>query len=181
MGLIINPRGTSGSGKTELVRRILAEYGWRRRGTLDGVQPIFWPRRKAPFAYRLQHPLHGRPLVVLGHYEVTSGGCDTIRVKDGGLAEAARIADEFAASGHDVLLEGLRLSSDVELSRKLAASHAMHVLLLTTPIDECVRNLIGRRRAARATFHSIKTAVLDEHSRVQQACERLSPCQGWIC
>jgi len=113
---------------------------------------------------------------VLGHYEVTSGGCDTIRVKDGGLAEAARIADEFAASGHDVLLEGLRLSSDVGLSRKLAAAHAMHVLLLATPIDECVRNLIGRRRAARASFHSIKTAVLDEHSRVQQTCERLSPC-----
>jgi hypothetical protein len=176
MGLIINPRGTSGSGKTELVRRILAEYGWRRGGTLDEVQPLFWPRRKAPFAYRLQHPLDGRPLIVLGHYGVTSGGCDTIRVKDGGLAEAARLADEFATSGYDVLLEGLRLSSDVELSRKLAASDAMHVLLLTTPIDECVRNLIGRRRAGRARFHSIKTGVLNEHTRVQQACERLRPC-----
>lgn len=28
-GVIINPRGTSGSGKTELVRRIMAEYGWK--------------------------------------------------------------------------------------------------------------------------------------------------------
>src|SRR5919112_3307061 len=88
MGIIINPRGPSGSGKTELVRRILAEYGWRRGGTLDGVQPLFWPRRKAPFAYRLQHPLHGRPLIVLGHYEVTSGGCDPIPGEGGGLSEA---------------------------------------------------------------------------------------------
>jgi len=31
-GLIVNPRGTSGSGKTEFVRRLMAEYGWKPGG-----------------------------------------------------------------------------------------------------------------------------------------------------
>jgi hypothetical protein len=176
MGLIINPRGASGSGKTELVRRILGEYGWKRGGGSEGLEPLFWPRRKVPFAYRLCHPAMGAPLVVLGHYEVTSGGCDTIRVSDGGLAEAARTADQFASSGYDVVLEGLRLSSDVNLTRRLADLHAVHILLLSTPIEQCVKNLIARRRAGKASFGRIERAVIGEHRRVREACELLRGC-----
>ena len=55
--------------------------------------------------YRLRHRLGGRPLAVVGHYEVTGGGCDTIRAADGGLGEIMRRAADYAASGHDVLLE----------------------------------------------------------------------------
>jgi hypothetical protein len=98
------------------------------------VEPIYQSRRKLPFAYRLRHPSKGRPLVVVGHYEVTSGGCDTIRARDGGLAEAVAFAGEFASRGHDVMIEGLRLSSEVALSAKLAAAHPLHILLLSTPV-----------------------------------------------
>ncbi len=103
MGLIINPRGTSGSGKTELVRRILAGYDWERGATRKGgsnIEPIYRAGRSSPFAYRLQHPLGGRPLMVLGHYEATSGGCDTIRARDGGIAQIMRCAGEYGSEGH---------------------------------------------------------------------------------
>jgi hypothetical protein len=56
MGVIINPRGTSGSGKTELVRRLLSDYGWKRGGD---VEPIHRKGRERPIAYLLQHPLGG--------------------------------------------------------------------------------------------------------------------------
>ena len=86
MGVIVNPRGTSGSGKTELVRRIAAEYGW-----YDGVaNPVRREGRERPIAYCLPHPLGFRPLLLLGNYEVASGGCDTIRLAEGGLDEAFR-------------------------------------------------------------------------------------------
>ena len=149
--MIINPRGTSGSGKTELVRRLLAQYGWQRGARFEGAgpKPIHRAGRCRPLGYRLGHPLGGRPLAVLGHYEVTSGGCDTNRAADGGLEESMRGAADYAATGHDVLIEGQRLSSEHERSAALARSHGLHILRLTTPLDQCARNLVWRRRSRR--------------------------------
>ena len=93
MGLIINPRGSSGSGKTELVLRILGEYGWTRNSpdARSGIRPIYREGRSEPFAYRLQHPWAERPLIVLGHYLATSGGCDTICAQDGGCPRSCAV------------------------------------------------------------------------------------------
>jgi hypothetical protein len=112
--------------------------------------------------------------VVLGHYEATSGGCDTIREVDGGLREILRSADEYAASGYDMLIEGLHLSSEVEVSRELARAQGLHILRLSTPLDQCVRNLVSRRRARRDAVPSIARNTAVEHRRVDEACERLA-------
>lgn len=174
MGLIINPRGIGGSGKTELVRRILTLYGWRRglgsayRGS---IQPVFRTGRSRPFGYRLEHPFGARPLVVLGHYEATSGGCDTIRLADGGLAEIVRCAGIYASSGHDVVIEGLRLSSDIEHSLALTDSHDFRILHLRTPLQRCVSNLARRRRAGRGALAPLARAAEAQQRSVEEACE----------
>ena len=170
MGIIINPRGSSGSGKTELVRRTLQEYRWNRGGA---AEPIYREGRKRPLGYRLSHPYRGPPLAVLGHYEATSGGADTIRMADGGLTAIMRFADEHASAGYDVLMEGLRLSSEHELSTELARSHSLHVLRLTTPPAECVSNLISRRRASRSESTRIASNVAGEQASVEVACRIL--------
>jgi hypothetical protein len=175
MGIIVNPRGTSGSGKTELVRRILAHYGWQPgagSGGAGGPEPIYREGRSRPLGYRLEHPLGGPPLAVVGHYEVTSGGCDTIRAIDGGLPEITRRAAEFAATGHDVLVEGQLLSSEYQRSAELARAHDLHILRLTTPLEQCARNLVSRRRARRDTWPSVAGAVAIEHEMVAEACAR---------
>ena len=82
MPVIINVRGPGGSGKTELARRILQDYGGRLGAR---VESILRDGREQPMGYRLLHPQGGRPLIVLGHYEKRSGGCDTIPEADGGL------------------------------------------------------------------------------------------------
>jgi hypothetical protein len=166
MGVIINPRGTSGSGKTEFVRRLLSDYGWKRGGD---VEPIHRKSRDRPIAYLLQHPFGGRPLAVLGHYEVTSGGCDTIRTADGGLDEAFRLADEYASTAHDVLLEGLVLSGEHARSAALAKAHQLHVLRLSTPLDRCIRNVIARQRAGRRNWASIVRTATMQHANVEEA------------
>jgi predicted kinase len=173
MSVIINPRGASGSGKTELARRILAGYGWGREGR---PEPIHRRGRDRPIAYRLAHPLGGRPLAVLGHYETTSGGCDTIRLVDGGMAEIFRLADAYACSGHDVLLEGLLLSNEERESAALAEKHELHVLCLDTPLDRRVQNLIARRRTGWQHGATIARTTGMQQQEIEQAYRRLRAC-----
>jgi hypothetical protein len=168
MGVIVNPRGTSGSGKTELVRRIAAEYGWN-----DGAaNPIHREGRERPIAYHLPHPLGHRPLLLLGDYRATSGGCDTIRLADGGMDEAFRLADHYAARGHDVLLEGLLLSSEYHRSTMLAALHKFYIIHLDTPLDRCISNVIARQRASGSRRLSAARTATMHYSNIEEACRK---------
>lgn len=165
MGIIVNPRGTSGAGKTELARRILAAYGWRP-GHHHGPG-IVW---------RLPHPRGGRPLAVVGPYAGTAGGCDRVRAADGGLAEVFRLADRWAGLGHDVLLEGLELSAELRFSAQLARRHPLHVLHLATPLERCVRNAAARQRAGTDRRAAIWRKAAAEQARIVRACSVLQSC-----
>lgn len=173
MGITINLRGTGGAGKTEFVRRILGDYGWKRHEP-GPVEAIRQRGRRRPIAYRAPHPAEGRPLLVPGHYEATCGGCDTITVRDGGLEAVFRLAAEHAATGHDVLLEGLHLSADHELTAAYAARHPLHVVWLDTPAEACVRHLLARRRSGRAAEAATAAKIAAEREAIARACERLS-------
>jgi hypothetical protein len=155
-GLVVNLRGTSGAGKTALVRRLMEEYG--AAPDCGPATPLMRCGRTRPIVWALPHPAGGRPLAVLGDYYggATRGGCDTIPLRDGGMAEAFRLADELARAGHDVLLEGLALSADVRGTAALAAEHRVLVLCLATPLEECVRNVVRRRRAGTAALPAIR-------------------------
>jgi hypothetical protein len=169
MGLVINPRGTSGAGRTELVRRIVTEY--RLAG--GEAEPLWRPGRPRPIGWRIGHPGAGRPLAVIGHYEATRGGCDTIPDQDGGLDGAFRLADALAQGGHDVLIEGLRLSGDHCRTAALARVHRVHVLHLDTPLDACARNVTARRRAGRGALAAIERTVGACQDALAAACEAL--------
>lgn len=165
MGLILNPRGASGAGKSEFVRRIMGWYG--------APEPVHRPGRVPPMLYRFAHPLGGRTLVVLGHYERTSGGCDTITLRDGGLGAVFHLATLYAASGDDVLIEGLSLSQEHVRSAVLAEAQTLHVLRLTTPVATCIRNAVGRRRANTLVRPRIAETVAQQDRCIEAACARL--------
>jgi hypothetical protein len=178
MGVIVNPRGASGSGKTALVRRILVDYGW---GTGNGTEPIGRTGRARPIGYRLRHPLGGCPLAVVGYYGAAAcGGCDTIPARDGGLDEVFRLADGLAATGHNVLLEGLVLSGECRCTVELAHRHSLHVLRLDTPLEQCVSNLTVRRRASRTARPQIASTVAAQHDAITDACARLRWCAASV-
>jgi hypothetical protein len=156
-GLVVNLRGTSGAGKTELVRRLIGLYSGAQVGAAGTA--LTRHGRTRPIVWVLPHPAGGRPLAVLGDYDggAARGGCDTIPLRDGGMAEAFRLADDLARDGHDVLLEGLALSADVRDTAALAAAgRRVHVLCLATPLEECVRNVVRRRRAGAAALPAIR-------------------------
>ncbi|MGQ9370817.1 hypothetical protein [Azospirillum sp. A39] len=171
MGIVINPRGTAGSGKTTFARRILAAYGWPAGA---GVQTLHRDGRDRPIAYRLAHPRGGRPLVVLGEYRGVRGGCDTIGRCDGGLPGALGLAADLSAGGHDVLLEGLVLSAEHRLSAAFARARPLHVLNLATSVDASARALAARRRAGPGSLPALVRKVTAEHAAVAAACARLA-------
>lgn len=92
--MIINIRGTSGSGKSHLVRSVMDLYGLRTK--------FFVENRKQPIGYTAHRRTSGRNLSVLGHYETACGGCDTIPSLDQIFSRAMKAHGE-----HDVLFEGL--------------------------------------------------------------------------
>ena len=111
---------------------------------------------------------------VIGHYEATRGGTDTIPLTDGGLNEAFRLAGELAADG-DVLLEGLQLSGDVERTAALARAQrlrgsALHVLCLDVPVDRCIRNVMARRRAGQGAIRAITHTAEVNQASFASAC-----------
>ena len=163
MARIINRRGVSGAGKTELVRRVLA-------GCV--LAPAFQLGRRSPIAYRAISGL-GRPFIVIGDYGRRSGGCDTITQHDGGLNEAFRMADAYADEGISVVLEGLLLSEEVMKSARLAQKHDLRVICLTTSTEICVRQLLARRRVSATLASRTAALVSDRQARIASATEEL--------
>jgi hypothetical protein len=175
LGLVINPRGTSGAGKTWLVREVMAAY---RRG---GSEPsaIMRQGRSRPIGWRLSHPTGGRTLCVVGDYQGARGGTDTIPLTDGGLDEAFRIAASEARAGHHVLLEGYQLSGEHDRTVELAhmqrsRGQALHVLCLDVPLSRCVENLVRRRRAGHAARPAIERTAQAGQDALAHACFLLS-------
>lgn len=138
--MIINIKGTSGSGKSTIVRKIMDLYKGQKI-------PYKEAGRRQPIGYVLyrseaQHS--GKPLAVVGHYETACGGCDTINKMDR-IYELVRQAHQ---NGYDVLFEGLLLSAEFQRTYKLHADELpLLVLGMDIPLDVCIESVNKRRWA----------------------------------
>lgn len=142
--MIVNVRGTSGSGKSTLVRNIMALYPVRSPYNTQG--------RKRPLGYSLG--LDSDPpltLFVPGHYETACGGCDTIKTVDE-VYRMVRVA-ALGAPVLDVIYEGIMVQDDVrravemDLELRATGQPPLVVIGLTTPVEECLAAVRGRREA----------------------------------
>lgn len=136
--MIINLRGTSGSGKSTIVQNVMKRYQVKHavRSKDDA--------RKRPIGYILKSPTTSRWLAVPGHYEIACGGCDTINSMDQVFAQVK----EADAYGYDVLFEGAIVSTLARNVIELHLSgHPVHVISLNTPLDVCLDSINARREA----------------------------------
>lgn len=157
MSVVVNLRGTGGSGKSTVVRRVMGRYLSR--------MPLTEPGRRQPVGYVLEAP-DAVPLYVVGHYETACGGCDTIKTVDRVYEMVSAVLRD---GGHDVLYEGIMVQDDVrravELDQRLKREYGcngdqcavcqddqegchkpgLHVILLSTPIEECLAAIRARR------------------------------------
>jgi predicted kinase len=134
--MIVNIRGTSGSGKSTIVKKILelAPYPPLRLGLIG---------RKSPLGYFLV-PKKGTTLFIPGHYETACGGCDTIASLD----QVYSLIEEQAEKGFNVLYEGIMASGEyrrcVELHKR---GYKILAIGLTTPLEQCLEAIKERRKA----------------------------------
>lgn len=127
--MIIQVRGTSGSGKTWVMKKVMDQfYPWT---------PITVSGRKQPLYY--VHP--EQSLAVLGHYNSACGGCDTIGSARAVYELIQKVQAEWL--GVRIVCEGLLLSEDVKWSSQLKD---LRVVFLTTPTADCLTNIEHRRK-----------------------------------
>lgn len=130
--MIIQIRGTSGSGKSTVMRQVMDSFenGWWETHRRGRKQPLYYVNET------------NDRLLVLGHYASPCGGCDTI----GSARQVYELTTELLAENPQriILQEGLLLSEDTKWSSQLPDLRA---LFLTTPLDRCLRQIESRRKS----------------------------------
>jgi len=132
--MLINLRGTSGAGKSTVVRAFMA---------LCPDKPIYGALgSRLPEAYELVLPRCDR-LYVLGPYTTPCGGCDRILP----FALVPQLIQKYAQQGH-VVFEGLLISTCYGAIGRLMEEHDSVVMFLDTPLEICIARVEARRAAA---------------------------------
>lgn len=162
--MIVNVRGTGGSGKSTVVKRIMELYSDKTPVLVDG--------RKQPYYYYLTDDDTRRSLVVPGHYEIPTGGCDTIKTVD----EVYAILDKAVESKRDAIFEGIIAQDDVTRAVNFAnriGRENFLVIVLSTPLDACIAAINDRRAAKGNTEPVDPKNTTNRAKRVTQIASRL--------
>lgn len=133
--MIIQIRGTSGSGKTWIVKRLMEKFPFKPVVTKSG-------EIKGYYCKKLN-------LFIVGKYTTACGGCDTIKSQD----EICHRIEKAVQRGWDVLFEGLICSHIAARYADLYHKHQqqgnpVRFVFLDTPLEVC-REQINKRRAER--------------------------------
>jgi len=130
--MIVNIRGTSGAGKTTIIRELMEKYTHEdvtdRSGKVLAVL-IHW----------------ADPIYVIGRYDNVCGGCDTIKTQD----ETRRRITKFCKQGH-VIYEGLTIGNGYakNLAHHRRMNQAFAFATLDTPLTTCLARVRKRRKQA---------------------------------
>lgn len=137
--MIINVSGSNGSGKSTIVKTAMSWF--------DRAEPLMVPNRKRPCAYTCVRK-GGRKLFVLGHYETSCGGCDTLA----GLFPEKMLTNIYSwirsaySEEVDILYEGLIVESDVRRVVELKEDgFPVVVLSIDISLEKCIEAVVERR------------------------------------
>jgi ABC-type multidrug transport system ATPase subunit len=164
--MIINVRGTHGSGKSTLVRRVMEHYKYR--------EPIMLEGRRQPIGYvcrdkKTPH-LCTNVLFVAGHYESAGGGCDNIPKVD----LMFRMIRRYAKLGYHVIYEGILAQHSTDNALRLHRKYKFRVIVMDTPLKKAIRGVRKRRRQRGNTKPFDPKNVIKEQRSVHNAVRRLS-------
>jgi hypothetical protein len=151
--MLLNLRGSSGSGKSTVIRALLDRYGSR---SIYGCLGL-----RSPEAYRLDDRTF-----VIGPYLTPCGGCDAL----GSIDRVIELVREYSAKGHDVIFEGLIISSSYGRIGQFLESYGKDALVafLTTSRQRCYQQLCKRQAEGRARGSKSFDRHYDGTQRIKQ-------------
>jgi cytidylate kinase len=139
--LIINIRGTNGSGKTTVVKSFLKNYPTRE------IYGALGPKR--PVAYEVTIKAK-RPLYVIGPYVSSTGGLDALPYKIQETIDT--LLTKYEKLGN-LLFEGVVVSTTFGALGGWMAQRQDKVIVayLDTPLEVCMNSLAARESVKRGT------------------------------
>ena len=164
--MLINLRGTNGSGKTTVIKSMLTSFP--QRALFGALGP------KYPEAYELSLP--GKSLFVIGPYHSRTGGIDALSGR--GFDLIVNLLGKYSTKGH-VLFEGVVISTSFgAVGEWLLAAHKKDsiVAFLDTPLEVCLSSITkrtgdtGRSKHVQEKFKSItrvKQTMVERGLRVE--------------
>lgn len=161
--MILNLRGTSGSGKSFVIKQWLADYCQRPLYGCFGT--------RAPEAYLTRAPGVVDPIYVLGPYHSPCGGCDAVQP----YSLILDLLSRYGERGH-VLFEGLFVSSSYGSVCKTLEPWGQDAVLLflNTPLEVCLEH-VRQRRATRGDCKPFNEAnTRDKFAQIVGLREKLA-------
>lgn len=163
--VVINIRGTNGSGKSTTVRRILNSFAFTevKHGRVT--------------CYEYESNAHGPfKIAVIGAYKTATGGCDTIKTQD----EVCDLVRVYASQGWHVIFEGVVISTlhsrYSKLADELLAGYNTPTVFayMDTPPERCLQNVKARRVAAgRPETGFNEQMVLDKYVTIKKTAAKM--------
>lgn len=161
--MIIDIRGTNGSGKSWIIHYLLSHYA------KEPILTPYHPRKKRETKGYL---LTDFDAAIVGHYKRTCGGCDTMKTAD---AIEIRIR-VFAKTYRKVILEGITVSHTFERYNQIAIdfNDDYYFLFLDTSLETCIERVKARREQRDNEKKFDPRNVVSDYERVLVAKRKLT-------
>lgn len=164
--MIINIRGTGGSGKTTLVKTLMERYAQDTNLRVDVMREV--EGRPRIVGHMISRGSDHPPLFAVGKYTTATGGCDTLP----NLDLVYNLLTEHSPPAH-AIFEGIMASEEVARAVQLSKIRPLVVITLTTTLEDCLASIRERRLARGETKPLNPKNTTDRFKRVVRATERL--------
>lgn len=160
--MLINLRGSHGSGKTTIVRKVMAEYPKRKAVYLESG-------RRIPIGYICKKAGH-TTLFVPGSYEhPVSGGCDNVQKVD--LIYGT--IKKYAKKGYNVLFEGIVAQHSTPNIILLNERYKVRVVVIDISAEKALKGVRSRRKKRNETEKFNPANTIKETAAVLSSSRRL--------
>jgi hypothetical protein len=164
--MLIQIRGTSGSGKTHVAKSLIT---WLMNNSFK-ERLVYREGRNKPIVQQYQYK--NVMVTFIGHYCTPCGGVDTVSSRD----EQFSLAKQYLTlPGLNcfVLMEGVLLSDEITRTVETAKLLSARIFMLNTPIDVCIQQINARRLAKGNTKPVAETNTRNRVRSIENAGNKL--------